>query len=126
MHADFDPRRAQIVAPPAVQLEQKGHRTGADARTAHADVDLFVQQDRRLVIDLGVRDVEFGAAVVGPANIDADAVPILGDTDIELFKVAAVEHDALRVDLRITDALGDVETNVDEDHFAISGWGRKL
>src|SRR3546814_8136904 len=48
MHADFDPRRAQIVAPLAVQLEQKGHRTGADARTAHADVDLFVQQDRRL------------------------------------------------------------------------------
>src|SRR3546814_18212567 len=72
-----------------------------DARRAHADVDLFVEQDRNLVIDLGPRDVEFGTAVTGPAVVDACRAPIFGDPDVEIFEVTTVEHDALRVDLGV-------------------------
>src|SRR3546814_19773850 len=101
--ADLDPGVAQFVAAFAVEFKQKGHRASADARAAHADVDLFVEQDRHLVIDLGAGDVELGAAVVGPAVVYADRAPIFGDADIEIFQIAAVEHDALRVDLRIAE-----------------------
>src|SRR3546814_15423553 len=66
--------------------------------------------------DLGAGDVELGAAVVVPAVVYADRAPIFGDADIEIFQIAAVEHDALRVDLRIADAPGDVETKVAAGH----------
>src|SRR3546814_9939174 len=116
MDVDQLPAGAQVVLARAVQFEQEGHRTCPDARRAHADVDLFVEQDRNLVVDLGPRDVEFGAAVIGPAVIDARGAPIFGDPDVEIFEIAAVEHDALRIDLGIADALGDVETKVAAGH----------
>src|SRR3546814_11696267 len=78
-------------------------RACPDARRAHADVDLFVEQDRNLVIDLGPRDVEFGTAVTGPAVVDACRAPIFGDPDVEIFEVTTVEHDALRVDLGVAE-----------------------
>src|SRR3546814_9548726 len=64
MDADLDPGGAQVVAAFGVVFEQKGHRASADARAAHADVNLFVEQDRQLVIERGAGDVALGAAVV--------------------------------------------------------------
>src|SRR3546814_649224 len=116
MDIDQLPARTQVVLARAVQLEQESHRACPDARRAHADVDLFVEQDRNLVIDLGPRDVEFGTAVTGPAVVDACRAPIFGDPDVEIFEVTTVEHDALRVDLGVADALGNVEFEVAAGH----------
>src|SRR3546814_11933638 len=86
MDIDQLPARTQVVLARAVQLEQESHRACPDARRAHADVDLFVEQDRNLVIALGPRDVEFVTAVTVPAVVDACRAPIFGDHHVEILE----------------------------------------
>src|SRR3546814_8860017 len=52
MDADLDPGGAQVVAAFAVEFEQKGHRASADARAAHADVDIFVERSEEHTSEL--------------------------------------------------------------------------
>src|SRR3546814_5268421 len=47
---------------------------------------------------------------------DLCRAPIFGDPDVEIFEVTTVEHDALRVDLGVADALGNVEFEVAAGH----------
>src|SRR3546814_11296937 len=103
MDIDQLPARTQVVLARAVQLEQDSHRACPDARRAHADVDLFVEQARNLVIDLAPRDVEFGTAVTGPAVVDASHAPIYGGPDVQIFDGTTVEQHALPLHLPAAD-----------------------
>src|SRR3546814_14431445 len=47
---------------------------------------------------------------------DLCRAPIFGDPDVEIFEVTTVEHDALRVDLGVADALSNVEFEVAAGH----------
>ena len=92
----------RLVAPLLENGEFEAKAGIADPRHPGADVQLPVEQHRRLVFDQRLDDVEvepgrFGIGIL----ILAERAEIFGDAGVEIGQIMRVEHHALTVDFGI-------------------------
>ena len=117
-------QRVPLALPEDRKLESNARI--ADPRHPRADVQLPVEQHRRLVLDQRFDDVEIDPGRLGVGKlVVAQRAKILGDGGVEIGQVMRVEDDALPVDLGIADTKRDGRTRIDRvtwgpDDFSLS------
>ena len=83
-----------------MDLDPEVETGSSETLDPHADIDLVVILRRGVVFHLGLAHIKIGAVLRQPVRIGiAERTVVLGDPNVEIRQVMAVEHDALPVDL---------------------------
>src|SRR5260221_5560161 len=97
---DIDHLAADQQLVRAMDLDPEVEARSSETLDPYADVDLVIVYRRRLILDLRLAHIQIGSMLREPVRIGKPKrAVVLGDADVEIRQVMAVEHDALPVDL---------------------------